>query len=75
MKKVDYYKFFLLYIKTVETTYYQRNRDLILNAAKCYDQNNKEVLREKAKSKCRELSWEKKNIKREYWRNRYHNMS
>ena len=56
MKKVDYYKFFLLYIKTVETTYYQRNRDLILNAAKCYDQNNKEVLREKAKSKCRELS-------------------
>ena len=56
MKKVDYYKFFLLYIKMVETTYYQRNRDLILNTAKCYDENNKEVLREKAKSKYRELS-------------------
>ena len=44
---------FLLYIKMVETTYYQRNRDLILNTAKCYDENNKEVLREKAKSKYR----------------------
>ena len=35
----------------------------------------KEVLREKAKNKYRELSEEETNIKREYERNRYHNMS
>ena len=34
-----------------ETTYYERNRDVILNRAKdCYE-NNKELLREKAKNK------------------------
>ena len=57
------------------TTYYQRNRETVLNRAKdCYE-NNKEVLREKAKSKYRELSEEEKNIKREYGRNRYKNIS
>ena len=29
-----------------ERTYYQRNRDIILNRAKEYDKNNKELLRE-----------------------------
>ena len=57
------------------TTYYKRNRDVILNREKDYYQNNKELFREKAKNKCRELSEEEKNIKREYGRNRYHNMS
>ena len=34
-----------------ETTYYEKNRDVILNRAKdCYE-NNKELLREKAKNK------------------------
>ena len=34
-----------------ETTYYQRNKEAMLNRAKeCY-KNNKEVLREKARSK------------------------
>ena len=56
-----------------ETTYYQRNREVILNKAKDYYSNNKEVL--KAKNKYRGLSDEQKNIKREYGRNRYHNMS
>ena len=37
-------------------TYYERNRDLILNRADKYYENNKEVLREKAKKKDRELS-------------------
>ena len=55
------------------TTYYQRNREVILNRAKRY-YDNIEVLREKAKNKYRELSEEEKNIKREYGRNRY-NMS
>ena len=31
------------------TTYYQRNRKLMLNRANKYYENNKEVLREKAK--------------------------
>ena len=32
------------------TTYYQRNREVVLNRAKDYYENNREVLREKAKS-------------------------
>ena len=31
-----------------EITYYQRNRDIILNRAKEYYKNNKELLRERA---------------------------
>ena len=34
-----------------------------------------DVLRENASNKCRELAEEENNIKREYGRNRYHNMS
>ena len=51
-----------------ETTYYQRNREVILNRAKDYYENNKELLRERerAKNEYRELSEEEKNIKREY---------
>ena len=45
------------------TTYYQRNREVILNRAKDYYENNKELLRERAKNKYRELSEEGKNIK------------
>ena len=50
---------------------------MILNRAKDYYENNKELLRERerAKNKCRELSEEEKNIKSEYRRNRYYNMS
>ena len=35
------------------TTYYERNRDVILNRAKYYYENNKELLRERAKNKYR----------------------
>ena len=55
-------------------TYYQRNREVMLNTANKYYENNKEKLREKAKNKYRELCEEEKNIKREYGRKRYHNM-
>ena len=41
-------------------TYYQRKREVILNRANEYYENNKEVLREKAKNKYRELSDEEK---------------
>ena len=49
MKKVDYYKKTLLYIKMGETTYYQRNREAVLNIAKDYFENNKEALRKTKK--------------------------
>ena len=58
-----------------ETSSYQRNGEVMLNRANEYYQNSKEVLREKARNKYRELSDEQKNIKREYGRNSYHNMS
>ena len=39
-----------------EKTCYQRNKEVMLNGAKDYYQNYKEVLREKARNKYRELS-------------------
>ena len=47
-----------------EITYYQRNREVILNIAKVYYENNKTLLRERAKNRYRELSEEEKDIKR-----------
>ena len=50
-----------------ETTYYQRNREMILNRAKDYYENKKRIIkRERAKNKYKELSEEEKNIKIEY---------
>ena len=43
------------------TTYYQRNREIVLNRAKDYYENNKERLREQARNKYRNLSEEDKN--------------
>ena len=40
------------------TTYYQRNREVMLNRANKYYENNKEVFRGKAKTKYRKLSEE-----------------
>ena len=47
-------------------SYYQKNREIMLNRAKDYYENDKERLREQARDK---------NKKREYGRNRDHNMS
>ena len=44
-------------------TYYQINRDVILNRARDYYENDKERLREQAKNKYRNLSEEEKNKK------------
>ena len=49
-----------------ETTYYKKNREVILNRTKDYYESNKELLRERTKNKYRELSEAEKNIKREY---------
>ena len=46
------------------TTYYQRNREIMLNRAKDYYENDKERLREQARNKYRNLSEEGKRKKR-----------
>ena len=51
-----------------------RNRDVILNRAKDYYENDKERLREQARDKYRNLSEEEKIKKREYGKNRCFNM-
>ena len=64
------------------TTYYQRNREKILNRAKDYYENDKErqgvkhnrAGKKQARNKYRNLSEEDKEKKREYGKNRYHNM-
>ena len=43
-----------------ETTYYQRNKDVILNRAKDYYTNDKERLRDNARDKNRSLFEEEK---------------
>ena len=47
-----------------EETYYQRNREVILNRAKYYYENKKERLREQARDKYKNLLEDKK-IERE----------
>ena len=51
-----------------------KKRDVILNRAKDYYENDKERLREQARDKYRNLS-EEKIKKRKYGKNRYLNMS
>ena len=48
-------------IEYADLTYYQKNRDVILNRAKDYYKNNRERLREQARDKYRNLSEEEKN--------------
>ena len=51
-----------------ETTYYLRNREVIINRAQDYYENNKELLREKAKNKYRKLSQEEKKCEERIWK-------
>ena len=55
-----------------QTTYYQRNKDIMLNRAKEYYENNKELLQKRAKNKYRSLS---EDIKKQYQKARYRNIS
>ena len=48
-------------IERADLTYYQRNRDVILNRAKDYYENDKERLRKQARDKYRNLSENEKN--------------
>ena len=58
-------------IESTDLTYYQRNRDIILNRAKDHHENDKERLREQVRDKDTNVSEEEKNKKREYGKNRY----
>ena len=58
-----------------KTSYHQRIREIILNPAKEYCENNKDRIREQARNIGWGLSNEEKAIKREYKRHRYQNMS
>ena len=58
-----------------KTIYFQRHKDIMLNRAKEYYENNKELLRERVENKYRSLSEDEKNIKKQYQKARYHNMS
>ena len=49
------------------TTYYQKNRDIILNRVKDYYENNTERLIELAKNKYRNL-WEEDKNKERIWK-------
>ena len=48
-----------------DLTYYQKNRDVILNKGKDYYKNNKERLKEQTRDKYRSLSEEENKMKRE----------
>ena len=48
-----------------ETTYYERNRVVMLNSGKYYYENNKELLRERAETK---FSEEEKKYKERIWK-------
>ena len=49
--------------ENTDLTYYQRNRDVLLNKARNYYKNNKARLREQATDKYRNLSEEEQNKK------------
>ena len=51
--------------ESVYLTYYQKNRDVILNRANDYYKNDKERLREQARDKYRNLSEAEKNKTKE----------
>ena len=61
-----------MYIKISDLTYYQRKKDVILNRAKDYYEDDKERLRDQARDKYRNL---RRKIRKEYGKNRYRNMS
>ena len=61
--------------ENANSTYCQRNGDMILNRAEDFNENNKERLRQQTRDKYRNSSEEEKIIKREYGKNRCRNIS
>ena len=58
----------------IDLTYYRRNRDVILNRARGYYENDKERLRKKQEINIKTYLKKKKIKKREYSKTKYHNM-
>ena len=58
MKKNGCFQFFYYIEIMSEATYYQKNRNIILNGAKYYYKNDKEGLRDNARDKYGNLSEE-----------------
>ena len=52
-----------------------KETDVILNRAKYYYENDKEILTEQGRDRYKNLSEEEKNKTKEYGKNRYRNMS
>ena len=52
-----------------DLTYYHRNRDVILNRAKVYYENDKKRLRRPARDKCRRKKLKRENIGKKRYRN------
>ena len=68
---VFYKKFFIIYKnewKYLFNLLSKKIRDVILNRAKDYYENNKERLREQARDKYRNLSEEENNKKKRIWK-------
>ena len=55
-------------MKMDNTTYFQRNREIMPNRAKDYYENDKARLREQARNKHRNLSEENKIKKKSIWK-------
>ena len=53
--------------ENTDLTYYKKTRDVILNRAKDYYDNDKERLREPTRNKYRNLSEEEKKYKKRIW--------
>ena len=53
--------------ESADLAHYQRNRDVILNSAKDYYENDKKRSREQARDKYRNLSEEEKKSKQRRW--------
>ena len=55
-------------IESAYLTYYQRNRDPVLNRAKDYYEDDKERLRAQARDKYKKLPEEDTNEKKKIWK-------
>ena len=74
IKNVFYKNSFVIYKKWIIQLIIKKPREIRLNRAKDYYENNKQRLRQQARDKYRNLSEEDKKKKREYRKNRYYNM-
>ena len=70
---MELYKISFHHIQNMsETTYYQINREVILNRAKDYYENNKKLLTEREQKINTENYLKRKKYKKRVWKKRYH---